>query len=223
MELTNFNLLPILQFYQFKNIASFVHGVTTRKGGVSEGPFYSLNLETSTGDKPERVLTNQQRLLSGLDWEPFPVVIPKQIHSNKIAVISKKHLVKSEVPLLLELSGVDGLITREKKILLLIKVADCIPVFFYDPVNLVVGLIHAGWRGIAQGIVTRGLRVMQEYFSSLPGNLMVGVGPGIGCCCFEVKEEVKKAFLNSFLNNSVWRKDEQGKLFFDLKQTIFLE
>jgi len=223
MELTNFNYLPILQFYQFKNITSLVHGVTTRKGGVSEGPFYSLNMGTNTGDKPERVLANRQRLISNLNWDSFPVVIPKQIHGNKIAVINKKPLLKRNTPLLLELSGVDGLITPEKKILLLIKVADCIPVFLYDPFNSVIGLIHAGWRGIAQEIVTQGIQTLQKQFFSDPKSLLVGIGPGIGSCCFEVKKDFWESFPPHQLNPSLLRKDSEGRMFFDLKQAIFLE
>ena len=215
--------MPLLQFAHFKNIEGLVHGVTTRKGGISEGPFSSLNLGIKTGDDLQRVFSNRHQLLLHLGWDSSAVVIPNQVHSNNVVLITKELLNKNGSPQGLTLSGVDGLITKEKGILLLIKVADCIPVFLYDPGGPAIGLIHAGWRGTAEGIISRGVKAMQESLGSKPEDMKSGVGPGVGICCYEVKEDVWGAFSRKRLDNSVCRIDSNRQTFLDLKQAISFE
>ena len=154
----------MLQFSHFKNIDGLVHGVTTRKGGVSEGPFFSLNLGTQTGDDPHRVFCNRNKLLSHLSWDSPSVVIPNQVHGKNVVLITKERWGNDSAPHGLVLSGVDGLTTKEKGVLLMIKVADCIPVFLYDPAKPAISLIHAGWRGTANGIIAQGISAMRNVF-----------------------------------------------------------
>jgi YfiH family protein len=223
MELINHTGLPLFQFFHFKNIDGLVHGVTTRKGGVSEGPFFSLNLGTQTGDDPQRVFCNRDKLLSHLSCAPSSVVIPNQVHGKNVVVITKERWGIDSAPHGLVLSGVDGLTTKEKGVLLMIKVADCIPVFLYDPASPAISLIHAGWRGTAAGIIAHGVDALEASFGTKPTTIKAGIGPGIGACCYEVKEDVREAFLNHKSDNSVWKIDADKKIFLDLKKAIFLE
>jgi YfiH family protein len=213
MELINHTELPLLQFSHFKNIDGLVHGVTTRKGGVSEGPFFSLNLGTQTGDDPHRVFCNRNKLLSHLNWDSPSVVIPNQVHGKNVVLITKERWNNDTAPHGLVLSGVDGLTTKEKGVLLMIKVADCIPVFLYDPAS----------PGTANGIIAQGIVAMKTYFGTKPKTIQAGIGPGIGGCCYEVKEDVREAFLKQKLDNSVWKMGADKKIFLDLKKAIFLE
>ena len=222
MELLNHTGLPLLQFSHFKNIDGLVHGVTTRKGGVSKGPFFSLNLGTQTGDDPQRVFCNRNKLLSHLNWNPSSVVIPNQVHGKNVVVITKERGSDDSAPHGLVLSEVDGLTTKEKGLLLMIKVADCIPVLLYDPASPAISLIHAGWRGTANGIIAQGVGAMKSSFGTKAKTIKAGIGPGIGGCCYEVKEDVRKAFLKQKLDNSVWKIGEDKKIFLDLKKAIFL-
>jgi polyphenol oxidase len=222
MELINHPELPLLQFSHFKNIEGLVHGVTTRKGGVSEGSFFSLNLGTQTGDEPQRVFCNRTKLLSRLSWDSPSVVIPNQVHGKNVVVITKEHWGNDSRPPGVVLSGIDGLTTKEKGVLLMIKVADCIPVFLYDPASPAISLIHAGWRGTAKGIIAQGVGTMSKAFGTKPKTIKAGIGPGISRCCYEVKEDVREAFLKRKIDNSVWRIDADKKIFLDLKKAIFL-
>ena len=223
MELIDHTGLPLLQFSHFKNIDGLVHGVTTRKGGVSKGPFFSLNLGTQTGDDPHRVFCNLNKLLSHLSWDSPSVVIPNQVHGKNVVLITKESWGNDTAPHGLVLSGVDGLTTKEKGVLLMIKVADCIPVFLYDPANPAISLIHAGWRGTASGIIAQGVVAMKESFGTKPKTIKAGIGPGIGACCYEVREDVRETFLKQKLDNSAWQMGADKKIFLDLKRAIFLK
>lgn len=223
MELINYTGLPLLQFSHFKNIDGLVHGVTTRRGGVSEGPFSSLNLGTKTGDDPQRVVCNSNKLFSHLRWDPFSVVIPNQAHGKNVVMITRERWNTDRAPHDRILSGVDGLTTKEKGMLLVIKVADCIPVFLYDPASPAISLIHAGWRGTASGIIEQGVSEMEASFGTNPKTIQAGIGPGIGGCCYEVKEDVREAFINQNLDDSLRQIGADNKIFLDLKKAIFLE
>ncbi len=86
------------------------------------------------------------------------------MHGKNVVVITKERWSNDTAPHGLVLSGVDGLTTKEKGVLLMIKVADCIPVFLYDPASPAISLIHAGWRGTANGIIAQGIGAMRNVF-----------------------------------------------------------
>ncbi|MFH0814118.1 MAG: peptidoglycan editing factor PgeF [Pseudomonadota bacterium] len=227
MDLVIKNGLPLLQFSHLNDFTELVHAVTTRQGGVSEGPFESLNLGFNTGDLPPQVLRNRRKVFWALGWEEAPVAIPTQVHGNQVVLVN--HTFRSKQPPdpgvpLAPLRGVDGLITREEGILLLIKIADCYPLFLYDPENHAIGLLHAGWRGTAAGIVSCGIKKMMESFGTKPENIRAGIGPGIGACCYQVGKEVWEAFKrrNGF-DNSIWKTGERGSLYLDLRKALYLE
>ena len=223
MELATINGLPFVQFPQMKNFAGLVHAVTTRQGGISKSPFASLNLGLNTGDIAYNVLRNQRKLLKAFGWRPQSVVTPVQVHGNKVITVTQDYKNKGESCVNSDLFGVDGLVTKKKELMLMIKVADCFPVFFYDPEKQAIGLVHAGWRGVAGGIIKRGIKAMTESFSSKPQNIKVGIGPGIDKCCYIVGNNVREAFRKNRVSGHIWRTDENKNLYLDLKKTIFLE
>lgn len=186
------------------------HGFTTREGGVSEGPYRSLNLAISTGDDPARVGENQRRVL-----EKFgnpPVALLNQQHGNVVRIVNE--------------AGVwdgDGLLSSTPGLLLRVGIADCYPILLHDPVKNVVGALHAGWRGTVSGILPRGLELLGESFGCEPGDVRVAVGAGIGGPRFQVGAEVIEQFKGSGENASslYWPDPEQeGKYRLDLEAAI---
>ena len=156
---------------------------STRVGGVSEGPFASLNLGRLTGDEPERVDENRRRLLHEVGGEPERMTMNRQTHS---ATVHRATAGARGEP------G-DGLWTDEPGVPVLALGADCLPVALArEPGERPgVAVLHVGWRGLLAGIVEAGT-------AALGGRQAAAIGPGIGPCCFEVGEEVAEPFRARF-------------------------
>jgi hypothetical protein len=170
------------------------HAVSTRLGGVSEGSLKSLNISYKVGDEPSRVRKNRRSLSrsTGLDLEA--AVFLTQVHSDKVLQLTKANRPPKGEPL----GDADALITDVTGIPILIMVADCLPILFFDPIHRAVGLAHAGWRGTAAGIAEKTLKAMGGAFGSRPGDVRAILGPAIGSCCYEVGKDVHDAFASTF-------------------------
>jgi len=160
---------------------------STRSGGVSEGPYESLNLGILTDDDPARVSRNRTILAEGLGLDPAEIAMGWQVHGTDIerwdAPPEPGRGGFAEPGA--ELSKVDGHVTDREGLGLLVLVADCLPVALAAPGR--VAMLHCGWRGLAGGIVARAAELFEEPPAA-------AVGPGIGRCCYEVGEEVLDAF-----------------------------
>ena len=146
---------------------------STRQGGVSTPPFDSLNLGLLTDDEEGAVAENRQRLAEALDFEPEQIVFARQVHGTNLIEHPRR-----EVP------EADGHVVRSPGFAPLVFVADCLPVALAGPGG--VAMVHAGWRGLAGGILGAGAEAVQATSAA--------IGPGIGPCCYEVGEEVLGAF-----------------------------
>jgi len=159
---------------------------TTRQGGVSEGPYESLNLGILTDDDPASVTENRRRAASEAGVEPERMAMGWQVHGTELREWTGPPPDRAYAePGDKDLERVDGHLTREPGIGLLVLVADCFPVALSD--GRQAAMLHCGWRPLAGGIVEKAL----ERFESAPS---AAVGPGIGGCCYEVGEEVLEAF-----------------------------
>ncbi|MDK2897193.1 MAG: purine-nucleoside/S-methyl-5-thioadenosine phosphorylase / adenosine deaminase [Candidatus Atribacteria bacterium] len=118
------------------------------------------------------------------------IIFPRQVHGSNLRLVDRASLSWGRGANFFA----DGLLTAEKRLYLGILVADCFPLLFFDPEKQALSVVHAGWRGIWQGIHLKTLGKMQLFFGSTPSSLIVGIGPGIGKCCFEVRQEVKEYF-----------------------------
>jgi YfiH family protein len=157
---------------------------TCRLGGVSEGPFESLNLGILTGDRSESVLANRARAATALGIDPARVLMARQVHAAEVEWRSGPdpgRVYAAGVPSSTE---ADGQATGDRGAVPLVLVADCLPVALAGERG--IAMIHCGWRGLAAGIVARGVQAI--------GAIAAAVGPGIGPCCYEVGEEVLAAF-----------------------------
>jgi polyphenol oxidase len=160
---------------------------STRLGGVSEGPYESLNLGILTDDEPRRVAANRDRLADAVGLRPASVAMGWQVHGTELRRWDGPPPAGHDgygSPGA-ELAKVDGHLTSERDLGLLVLVADCLPVALAAGDR--AAMLHCGWRGLAGGIVERAL----EAFDEPPA---AAVGPGIGPCCYEVGAEVLEAF-----------------------------
>jgi YfiH family protein len=160
---------------------------TTRRGGVSDGPYASLNLGRMTGDEEPLVAANRELLAGelGIAWARF--ALARQVHGTRV-------LRHSQPPG--RATGAwpeaDGHATALAGVPALVFVADCLPIALATPGA--VAMLHGGWRGLAGGIVEEGVRALREVSGDHGGPLRAAIGPGIGPCCFEVGDEVREAF-----------------------------
>ena len=186
-----------LEFAQFKNLSCFpelFHGVTTRAGGVSPEPFCSLNLGNHTGDNEAHVQANYEHLCWALDFDLQTVVSSHQVHGTEIAIINKAPARSMPFPAAHALDGYDGFITAVPNIPLLVRVADCVPVILYEPDIKALAVIHAGWKGTAGGIAAKAAGLMAQHYQCDIKNIRAGIGPSIGPCCYEVRQDVAERF-----------------------------
>jgi YfiH family protein len=159
---------------------------STRRGGVSEGPYESLNLGILTDDEPQRVTENRRRLADAAGLAGERVAMGWQVHGTDLLEWDAPPPERAYAePGGKVLPRVDGHLTAEPDLALLVLVADCYPVALSDGAR--AGMLHCGWRGLAGGILERAV----ERFESTPA---AAVGPGIGGCCYEVGPEVLAAF-----------------------------
>jgi len=161
-----------------------MHGFLGRRGGVSVGPYESLNLAYWVGDERADVDENWRRLREVIGAETS-IARCHQVHGTNVRVVTPESL--SEKP-----EG-DGMVTAEPKILLAVASADCVPILMTDARCEIVGAIHAGWRGVIAGIAQEGVRAM-ESLGAKPHEVRAALGPSIGQCCFEVDEELAQRF-----------------------------
>jgi len=169
------------------------HGVFTRKGGYSGPPFNGLNCSITVGDTHEAVRLNHAVIIREVG---MPLVSARIAHGNTIAVIERTSPDEplDEVRARLRATVADAMITTEQGLGLFWAFADCSPMIFYDPQHQVVALAHGGWRGAAGAIAPRTLQTMRERFGTRPEETLVGVGPAIKACCYEVNEAVREQF-----------------------------
>jgi YfiH family protein len=167
----------------------YVVAFTTRQGGVSTGAFESLNLAQRAGDDPERVEQNRRIVCETLDADPERLAMNRQRHTN---VVHRAHPGRRGEP------G-DGLWTDEPGLPMLKLTADCVPVAIAraDPERPALALLHAGWRGLAEGIVEAGVAALGG------GALAAAIGPAIGPCCYQVGPEVAERFDDDLTRDGV--------------------
>ena len=178
-----FNLCSDIKYLTFSNLFArpeIVHGIFTRIGGQSAGPYAQLNVGDQVGDRAEDVRLNRSRIAACMNGhEPLAV---KQIHSPRVVVVDGGHL-RSGTPW--EPPAADAMITSVAGLPLMIQVADCQAVMLYDPIRSLVANVHSGWRGSISNIIGACIDEMKSRFHTDPADLIAGIGPSLGPCCAE--------------------------------------
>jgi YfiH family protein len=145
---------------------------TTRLGGVSEGPYASLNVGLLTDDDPERVAANRERVRAHVG--AAKLAQGRQVHGTRVVVDGEGA------------EDADGQVTTTPGVAAIVLVADCLPVALAGPDA--AGVVHAGWRGLAAGVLEAGVAALGD------GPAVAAIGPGIGPCCYEVGDDVRAVF-----------------------------
>ena len=189
------------------------HAFCTRRGGISEGNFASLNFSIKEGDSPENVRTNWRTLAHAFNIDVARFFWVHQVHGKEILIIDRplSELTAPEPP------QFDAIITNQPGIAICVKTADCVPVFFVDKVKRIIAVAHAGWRGTSLSIAAKVVKTLVTGFACRADDIIAAIGPAIGRCCYEVDEPV----FNAMKGHNGWETffspgPEEGKWMLDL-------
>jgi len=201
--------------FRFGNLSKhkvIQHFISDRSGGVSPAPYNTLNIGFNTKDAPENVIKNREILAIKSCFDLNALTTVKQTHSGNVILVNADIKGRGALDYDSALHDADALVTNLRKVPIMVQVADCVPILLFDPVNNVIAAVHAGWRGTLLHIAAKTVEKMSSSFGSDPLNLIAGIGPSIGPCCYEVGKEVvdKAADMMPFIYN------KKGKPYFDL-------
>lgn len=193
-----FNGGDVLKFKIFREFPNVVQGISTKKFGSIR----NQNIETE----------NLKKFLKVLDVNNGQTVFMNQIHGNKVVIINgtDKQII----------DRTDGLVTNKKNIFLCVTTADCLPIVFYDPFLKIVGAVHAGYKGILNGILDSLIYKIRELNGNID-KVLVGIGPGIEIDCYDVDFKRFNLFKNKFDKFKNIYKLKKGKYFIDLKKIAY--
>ena len=184
--------LKYITFPKLEKIGAVRHVFSTRLGGVSMGDTASMNLSFNRDEK-ETVMENYRILCGAVGIDTEHLVLSHQTHTNNVITVTEKDcgtgITKPSF------NDIDGLITNVSGVALVTQYADCTPLLFCDPVKKVIATSHAGWRGTVKLIGKVTVEKMVNEFGCDPKNIIVGIGPCIGRCCYEVDDPVYNEFV----------------------------
>lgn len=192
-------------------------GFSTRNGGVSIGEWNSLNCALHVNDLPQNVVRNRQLLTDAIGVSFAGWTCAEQVHGNEVYVVSKQDRGKGRFSSADAIPSKDGLITNVPGICLTSFYADCVPLYFFDPVHQVIGLAHAGWKGTVSSIALELVHKMHRTFGSQPKQLKAAIGPAIGRCCYEVDDAVIQHFEAAHITYGITPKINK-RFWLDLKE-----
>jgi YfiH family protein len=210
-----FNQVGLIKYYEFSTlkIPGLYHAIFTRQGGVSPSPWKSLNFGGSVGDEKNRVRQNIGRALRVFNVVAERTYDVYQVHSTDIAIASEP-LQPGETH-----HKADGMITQRTDLTLLMRFADCVPIFLFDPVHRVIGIVHAGWVGTVNKIVQKAVQMMVTHYGTNPNDLLAGIGPSIGPDHYQVgKDVIQKVKLSFGTDADQFIAYKNGNTFFNLWQ-----
>lgn len=219
---------PYLSYPLLEKTGLVKQGFSTRLGGVSEGCYASLNLSFDRGDRKEAVAENFRRIGKSLGVRCEDMVLSKQTHTTNVRVVTEQDRGKG-ITRERDYTDVDGMVTNVPGICLVTSYADCVPLYFVDPVRKVIGLSHSGWRGTVGKIGRRTVELMHSRFGSDPADILAAIGPSVCMDCYEVSADVIDRFRESFEEKfwcDLFYEKPDGKYQLDLwkaNELIFLE
>ena len=212
--------VPYFYYPLLENTGMVRHGFSTRLGGVSSGEFESMNFNTTRGDSLDHVEENFRRFCGaiGCDWDL--AVMSHQTHTVNVEKVTADMVTKGrsfweKKPF----THVDGLVTDVPGAVLITSYADCVPLYFLDPVKKVIGLSHSGWRGTVERMGAVTVAKMQKEYGCDPADILACVGPSICQDCYEIGPEVAEEFYKAFTEKEaeqILAKNQAGRYQLDL-------
>lgn len=212
MDIKEKNGVPFFSYPLLEQTGLVKHGFSTRLGGVSKGVWASMNISTTRGDDPAAIAENRRRIASAIGVDENKMVFTRQIHTTNVAAVTEKDFGAS-------LPDTDGMVTNVPGLCLVTFYADCVPLYFVDPVKKAAGLSHSGWRGTVNKMAASTVKKMQEAFGTNPADVIAAVGPSICQDCYEVSEDVISQFRENYRKEdweSLYYQKENGKYQLDL-------
>ncbi len=198
--------MEYLTFPSLEQTKAVKHLFSTRLGGASQGIYSTMNLSFTRGDDVTVVSENYRRVGEVLGCAPERMVASHQTHTTNIRMVTEEDCGKGIVRER-DYENIDGLVTNVPGICLVTYFADCVPLYFVDPVKGVIGLAHSGWRGTAAEMGACMVHAMKRHFGCRAEDLVAAIGPSICQECYEVSEEVAEAFRGLALKTEGLRKD----------------
>jgi len=205
-----------IRFFTFETLQhpALRHAVLTRRGGNSPHPWTSLNLGGTIGDQPERVHANLSLGMTAVDLPAASLAQVWQVHSSEIVRVDSP--TEAGTP-----AKADGMVTARPKVSLLMRFADCVPILLFDPIQIAIGVAHAGWLGTVRGVSIQLVSRMVREFGSRPEDLIAGLGPSIGPDHYPVGPEVAAQVESTFgARSSELLLPRDGQVVFDLWAAI---
>lgn len=212
--------LPLLKYPLLEQTGIVEHCFTTRIGGVSKGIYESLNLSFTRGDEDAAVRENFRRLAGAMKTDVSEFVFTDQTHTTNVRRVTAedagKGIVKER-----DYTDIDGLITNEPGLVLSTFYADCVPLYFVDPVHRAIGMSHSGWKGTVGKMGAATITAMKREFGTEAKDLVCAIGPSICQDCYEVSEDVADAFKEAFQGHAdeILLDKKNGKYQLDLWRT----
>lgn len=210
--------VPFLSFPILEETGLVSHGFSTRLGGVSRAPYDTMNLSFTRGDRTEDVMENYRRIAAALGTSPERMVLTQQTHTVNVRKVTEQDAGKG-ILYSRDYTDVDGLITNTQGLMLVAFGADCVPLYFLDPVHRAIGLSHSGWRGTVKRMGEVTLAAMKEEYGTNPADVIACIGPSICRDCYEVGAEVAEEFIREFgleQKTALMDEKENGKYQLDL-------
>lgn len=215
----------LLLFENLHKQSGIEHFCTTRNGGVSKGPFSSLNLGNFSDDCTMDIYENRQILSRMWYMDISDFIVPHQTHGSKVLVIDEDFMNTSASEKIDALYGIDASITHLKNIFLCATTADCVPVLLYDKQKQIVAALHAGWKGIVGGVIEHTILKMSEAYHCNPSDIVAAIGPSISQKNYEVGEELIVQFREAGfdLSSASIVNPQTNKWHIDLKSIVHHE
>ncbi len=213
--------LQSLSTFRFQNLSErggINHFVSTRIGGLSLPPYESLNLGFHVEDTPETVLKNRERLAANIGIPLSDFTIAEQVHSDTVTIVTEEMRGYGASNLDTAVKATDALVTDVPNLCLTVLSADCVLVLFFDPQKRVIAAAHAGWRGTVKLVAQKTAETLKTKFDCAPADLLIGIGPSIGPCHYEVGPEVIAQVEGTFGGRDGYINDKgpDGKGYFNL-------
>ncbi len=169
---------------------------TLRLGGHSKNGYKSLNCGLYTDDDTDLVKKNIDEVLKVIGRERSEIAFCKQVHGNQVKVLKSSDILKTKD--FDPIGEYDAIVTNKRDLTLFTYHADCFAIFFFDSVNRVIGLAHAGWKGVHLNISKNVINQMKRNFGTRPEDIKAFISPGIQKCCFEVDNDLSDLFIKQY-------------------------
>ena len=200
-----------VRYFTFNSLTDcgIKHAILTRRGGVSPQPWQSLNVGATVGDDQVRVTENRRRSFEVMGFDYGSLFDVWQVHGNNVVCADKPRLTDYSY------QKADAILTNKTQIALFMRFADCVPIFLYDPIQKIIGLVHAGWMGTVNRVSTKAINIMHARYGSKPNNILAAMGPSIGPDHYQIGVDVMTKVREAFGQDAsglLSTKHDHGKL-----------